>query len=107
MCCGSSRRASGSSLAGTPLVEIGDPDNLELVVEYLSTDAVKVREGASATVEGWGGPPLTAKVTRVEPAGFTKVSALGIEEQRVRIILALVNARRGGGASSATSSGWS
>ena len=64
---------------------------LELVVEYLSTDAVKVREGANATVEGWGGPPLTAKVTRVEPAGFTKVSALGIEEQRVRIILALVN----------------
>jgi HlyD family secretion protein len=79
-------------LAGTPLVEIGDPENLELVVEYLSTDAVKVREGASAAVEGWGGPPLTAKVTRVEPAGFTKISALGIEEQRVRIILALVNA---------------
>ena len=78
-------------LAGTPLVDIGDPENLELVVEYLSTDAVKVREGAMATVEGWGGPPLTAKVTRVEPAGFTKVSALGIEEQRVRIILALVN----------------
>ena len=78
-------------LAGTALVEIGDPDNLELVVEYLSVDAVKVREGAKATVEGWGGPPLTAKVTRVEPAGFTKVSALGIEEQRVRIVLALAN----------------
>ena len=78
-------------LAGTPLVDIGDPADLELVVEYLSTDAVKVREGALATVEGWGGTPLTAKVTRVEPAGFTKVSALGIEEQRVRIILSLVN----------------
>jgi HlyD family secretion protein len=84
-------------LAGTPLVDIGDPENPELVVEYLSTDAVKVREGAKATVDGWGGPQLTAKVTRVEPAGFTKVSALGIEEQRVRIILALVNAGEAAG----------
>jgi HlyD family secretion protein len=78
-------------VAGTPVVEIGDPDNLELVVELLSADAVKVREGATAGVEGWGGPPLTATVTRVEPAGFTKVSALGIEEQRVRTILKLKN----------------
>jgi HlyD family secretion protein len=78
-------------LAGTPLVDIGDPADIELVVEYLSTDAVKVREGAPAIVEGWGGTPLTAKVTRVEPAGFTKVSALGIEEQRVRIILSLTD----------------
>jgi HlyD family secretion protein len=78
-------------LPGTPLVEIGDPANLELVVEYLSVDAVKVREGARAAVEGWGGPALIAKVTRVEPAGFTKVSALGIEEQRVRVVLALAN----------------
>ena len=75
--------------AGTPLVEIGDPGNLEILVELLSADAVKVREGAEATVEGWGGPPLAAKVVRVEPAGFTKVSALGIEEQRVRTILEL------------------
>ena len=76
-------------IAGTPLVEIGDPANLEILVELLSTDAVKVRNGAEATVEGWGGPPLAAKVERVEPAGFTKVSALGIEEQRVRTILEL------------------
>jgi HlyD family secretion protein len=76
-------------IAGTPLVEVGDPGNLELLVELLSTDAVKVHEGAKATVEGWGGPPMAAKVTRVEPAGFTKVSALGIEEQRVRVILQL------------------
>jgi HlyD family secretion protein len=75
--------------AGTPLLEIGDPDNLELVVELLSVDAVKVIEGATASVDGWGGMPLVAKVTRVEPAGFTKVSALGIEEQRVRTILKL------------------
>lgn len=77
--------------AGTPLIEIGDPENLELVVELLSVDAVKVVEGATATIDGWGGMPLRAKVTRVEPAGFTKVSALGIEEQRVRTILKLQN----------------
>ena len=78
--------------AGTPLLEIGDPDNLELVVDLLSVDAVKVIEGATASIDGWGGTPLLAKVTRVEPAGFTKVSALGIEEQRVRTILTLQNA---------------
>jgi HlyD family secretion protein len=79
-------------IAGTPLAEIGDPANLELIVDLLSADAVRVREGAAATVEAWGGPPLAAKVTRVEPAGFTKVSALGIEEQRVRTILKLQGA---------------
>lgn len=74
---------------GTPLLEIGDPANLEIVVDLLSADAVKVRDGATATLESWGGPPIKAHVTRVEPAGFTKVSALGIEEQRVRTILKL------------------
>jgi HlyD family secretion protein len=78
--------------AGTPLVEIGDPKNLEIVVELLSADAVKVHEGATALVEGWGGKSMQAKVTRVEPAGFTKLSALGIEEQRVRTILKLTDA---------------
>jgi HlyD family secretion protein len=76
-------------LAGTPLIEIGDPAQLEIVVELLSADAVKVREGAMATIEGWGGTPLAARVTRIEPSGFTKISALGIEEQRVRTILRL------------------
>lgn len=72
---------------GTPLVEIGDPTDIEIVVEMLSSDAVKVTAGAPALVEGWGGTTLSARVERVEPAGFTKVSALGIEEQRVRVIL--------------------
>jgi len=76
--------------AGTPLLEIGDPANLEIVVDLLSADAVKVREGSAAVIESWGVPPLRAIVTRIEPAGFTKVSALGIEEQRVRTILRLV-----------------
>lgn len=83
------QRSETVVLAGTPLVEIGDPANLELVVDLLSADAVRVKEGAAAAVEAWGGAPLAAKVTRVEPAGFTKVSALGIEEQRVRTVLKL------------------
>jgi HlyD family secretion protein len=75
---------------GTPLVEIGDPRDLEIVVDLLSSDAVKVVAGAEAMIEGWGGPTaLAARVRRVEPSGFTKVSALGIEEQRVRVILDL------------------
>ncbi len=76
-------------VAGTPLLEIGDAGNIEIVVDLLSGDAVKVREGGLAAIESWGGPPLQAEVTRIEPAGFTKVSALGIEEQRVRTILRL------------------
>lgn len=74
---------------GTPLVEVGNPENLELVVELLSSEAVRVRPGAASIVEGWGGLQLAAKVDRVEPAGFTKISALGIEEQRVKVVLSL------------------
>lgn len=73
--------------AGTAILEIGDPADLEIVLDLLSTDAVKVRPGAAVTVERWGGPrPLAAAVRNVEPAGSTKVSALGIEEQRVNVI---------------------
>ncbi len=82
------QRSEQVVVAGAPLVEIGAPDDLEVVVELLSTAAVQVRVGAHATIEGWGGAPLTATVTRIEPSGFTKVSALGIEEQRVRTVLA-------------------
>lgn len=75
--------------AGTPLVEIGDPAKIEVVAELLSADAVRIAEGADARVESWGGPPLAARVRRIEPSGFTKVSTLGIEEQRVRTVLDL------------------
>lgn len=75
--------------AGTPLLEIGNPRDIEIVVPLLSSDAAAMAEGTSATVEGWGGPPLTASVTRVAPAAYTKVSALGIEEQRVDVTLAI------------------
>ena len=70
--------------AGAPLVEIGDPVDLEMVADLLSTDAVRIAPGARVRVDGWGGAPIQATVTRVDPAGFLKVSALGIEEQRVR-----------------------
>lgn len=72
--------------AGQPLLEIGDPAQLELVIELLSTDAVQVRPGMAVRVHRWGGAEaLAATVRRVEPVGFTKVSALGVEEQRVRV----------------------
>ena len=69
---------------GAPLIEIGDPVDLEVVADLLSTDAVRIEVGASVRVDGWGGVTVAGRVTRVDPAGFVKVSALGIEEQRVR-----------------------
>lgn len=74
---------------GTPLMEVGDPGQLEVRVELLSRDAVRVAEGAEAAITGWGGAPLAARVTRIEPTARTRVSALGIDEQRVEVILAL------------------
>jgi HlyD family secretion protein len=77
--------------AGTPLVEIGDALDLEIVADLLSTDAVQIKAGAQVRIDGWGGAPLQGAVTRVEPEGFVKVSALGIEEQRVRTIIDFVD----------------
>ena len=75
---------------GEPLVEIGDPRDLEIVVDYLSTDAVQIQPGQPAMVEEWGGAnPLAARVRRVEPFAFMKVSALGIEERRVNVVIDL------------------
>jgi HlyD family secretion protein len=80
--------------AGAALLDIGDPADLEIVVELLSSDAVKVEPGAAAYVENWGGlQMLHGRVERVDPAGFMKVSALGIEEQRVNTILTLEDPR--------------
>ncbi|RWK66110.1 HlyD family efflux transporter periplasmic adaptor subunit [Mesorhizobium sp.] len=73
--------------AGAPLIEIGDPRDLEIVADLLSTDAVRIKPGATVRIDGWGGSPIRGRVTRVDPAGFVKVSALGIEEQRVRTII--------------------
>ncbi len=73
--------------AGTPLVVVGDPTRLEVVVDLLSSEAVKVRPGMPVILENWGGEqPLRARVRLIEDQGFTKVSALGIEEQRVNVV---------------------
>jgi HlyD family secretion protein len=82
--------------AGTPLLEIGDPGDIEVSVDLLSRDAVRVPVGADATIDGWGGPPLAARVRRIDPAASTKVSALGIEEQRVNVVLDLVGPQEDG-----------
>ena len=77
--------------AGTPLIDIGNPKDLEMVADLLSTDAVQINEGAPVRIDGWGGPPMQGRVVRVDPAGFVKVSALGIEEQRVRTTIDFVD----------------
>ncbi|MET0985970.1 MAG: efflux RND transporter periplasmic adaptor subunit [Steroidobacteraceae bacterium] len=73
--------------AGTRIVEVGDPRHVEIVAEFLSQDAVRMKPGARSQIENWGGPPLPAVVERVEPVARTKISALGVEEQRTNVIL--------------------
>jgi HlyD family secretion protein len=82
--------------AGEVLLEIGDPKKLEIVADLLSTDAVRVKPGARTIVEQWGGEStLEARVRRVEPSGFTKISALGVEEQRVNVLFDFVDPAAG------------
>src|SRR5581483_8543154 len=72
----------------TPLLDIGDPRDIEIVVDVLSTDAVEIRPGADVMIIHWGGQAaLSGRVRRVEPAAFTKVSTLGVEEQRVNVLV--------------------
>jgi len=85
-------KSEGIIPVGTALVEIGDPKDLEIKIEMLSTNAVKVNVGDKALIKRWGGTEvLLAKVKVIEPSGFTKISALGVEEQRVNVILALTD----------------
>jgi HlyD family secretion protein len=78
---------------GEPLLEIGDPARLEIAADLLSTDAVRVSPGNVVRIEQWGGGDvLEGRVRLVEPSGFMKVSALGVEEQRVNVIIDFVNA---------------
>lgn len=82
------QESEGVVQAGTPLLEVGNPANLEVVVDLLTEDAAQVRPGTAATLSNWGGPQaLQARVRLVEPAAYTKVSALGVEEQRVNVVL--------------------
>ncbi len=87
------RESEAVVLAGAPLIEVGDLRELEIVSDYLSTDAVRMRAGQRVLVDRWGGEgSLSGRVTRVEPSGFTKISALGVEEQRVNVIMELEDA---------------
>lgn len=82
------QQSEGVVQAGTTLIELGDPSALEVVVDLLTEDAAQVRPGILATLSNWGGPDiLQARVRLIEPAAFTKVSALGVEEQRVYAVL--------------------
>ena len=82
------QESSAVVAAGTPLVEVGDPSGLEIVIDLVSEDAVQVQSGDRAEITAWGGGgPLAAHVRIVEPRGFMKVSPLGVEEQRVNVIL--------------------
>jgi len=82
--------SEGVVSAGQPLLEIGDPADLEIIVDLLSADAVRVEPGQRVVIDQWGGDgELSGVVRRVEPFGFTKVSALGIEEQRVNVLIDL------------------
>jgi HlyD family secretion protein len=86
------QQSEGVVTAGTPVVEVGDPRDLEIVVDLLSADAVRVEPGQAVIIDGWGGDrPLAGRVRLVEPFAFTKVSALGIEEQRVNVVIDLVS----------------
>lgn len=90
--------SSRAVTVGTPLLEIGDPDDLEVIIEALSRDGAMIKPGTPVELEQWGGPqPLQATVRFVEPAAFTKVSALGVEEQRVYVVADLLTpaAQRG------------
>ncbi|MBK9362891.1 MAG: HlyD family efflux transporter periplasmic adaptor subunit [Rubrivivax sp.] len=80
--------SEGTVALGAPLLEIGDVARLEVVAELLTADALQARPGSAVRIERWGGPVvLDGRVRRVEPAAFTKVSALGVEEQRVNVII--------------------
>jgi HlyD family secretion protein len=88
------RESEGFVRAGDSLIEIGNPERLEIMVDLLSTEAVKVSPGDEAIIENWGGgTSLAARVRRIEPFGFTKTSALGIDEKRVNVVLDLVSPR--------------
>jgi HlyD family secretion protein len=85
------REDAGVVQAGTPLVELADPTDLEVVVSVLTADAVNLRPGARSTLDRWGGEPLEGAVRTIEPSGYTKLSALGVEEQRVDVVIDLVS----------------
>ncbi|HEY8924973.1 MAG TPA: HlyD family efflux transporter periplasmic adaptor subunit [Polyangia bacterium] len=88
------QKSAGNVQAGAPLLEVGDPAALEIVVDLLTTAAVQVTPGLPVVISGWGGEGLlNGRVRLVEPSGFTRPSALGVDEQRVNVIVALTDPR--------------
>lgn len=85
------QKSEGIVQAGAPLLELGDPKALEIVADVLTRDAVAISPSARSEVVDWGGPTLDARVRLVEPSGFTRMSALGVEEQRVNVVLDLMS----------------
>lgn len=84
--------SAGMVMAGTPLLELGDPTRLEVVVDVLTEDAAQIRPGTPVQLANWGGPDtLQGTVRRIEPSAFTKVSALGVEEQRVNTLIDILS----------------
>ena len=96
VCCVVFQESSAVVTAGTPLLELGDPRDLEVEIDVLSRDAVKVPAGARVLLEHWGGDKvLQGQVRLVEPSAFTKISTLGVEEQRVNVIVDLLDPPHG------------
>jgi HlyD family secretion protein len=88
------QKSAGVVLAGAPLLEVGDPSQLEGVVDLLTTDAVQVRPGTAVEIIGWGGEQrLAGRVREIEPSAFTRPSALGVDEQRVNVIVSFSDPR--------------
>lgn len=87
------RQSEGVVTPGQPLLELGDPAALEVEVDVQSFDAVRIQPGTEVQLSGWGGDTLQAIVRTVEPVGFTRVSALGVEEQRVHVVLDITSPR--------------
>lgn len=86
------QESEGSVPLGAPLMELGNPAEIEIVSDVLSADAVQIQPGSAVRIERWGGPQaLRGQVRRVEPSAFTKVSALGVEEQRVNLVIDMVS----------------
>lgn len=84
-------KSEGVVQPGTQLLEVGDPSALQVVVDVLTSDAALIERGAEVTLDRWGGPPVAGRVRRVEPSAFTRMSALGVEEQRVNVLIDLTS----------------
>jgi len=85
------RDSAGPVVAGAPLVELGDVRAIEVVIDVLSVDAARIAPGMPVIIEAWGGDPLRGEVRLVEPSAFTRISALGVEEQRVKVVATVLD----------------